>query len=182
MLKEIDLENEKSSPYFLVHKELCEEFENEINEANGSVHGTYGAWSFYCEGNFETAPKSKVSLLKSPDKLDAYSMFQNIYSLSEWTIESPMLNFLSKGRKSNFLDNLGLSSYKKLFPKFSYHFKTQSKNQSLVKSLLSCIEALLQQNEVDSFRIEDGVLTLKFESNKAYLNQLLEMRKLLKIS
>mgnify|MGYP000843848060 CR=1 FL=1 len=30
--KEIDLENEKSSPYFLVHKELCEDFENEMQE------------------------------------------------------------------------------------------------------------------------------------------------------
>lgn len=177
MLKEIDIENEKLSPYFMVNKEVCVQFESKMKEVGAHVKGTYGAWSFYCKAEFNDSPKAKVGIEKSKYTRDDYSMFQSVFNLAEWTIESPNLNFEAKGRKSNLLDGLGITGYKKLYPKLGYGFKCKGKNIKTLKIYLDHIMPLLQHEVLDYFKIEEGVMKVNFESDNNYLDVFIKLRK-----
>lgn len=180
MLKEIDIENEKLSPYFMVNKEVCIQFENYMTEAGAHVEGTYGAWSFYCKAEFKESPISKIGIEKSKYTRDDYSMFQSVFNIAEWTIESQNLNFIAKGRKSNFVDRLGITAYKKLYPNFGYSFKSKSKNKELFKRILDLLQPLMVNNVMDYLRIENGELKIQFENDNNHLELFVSLRNLIK--
>lgn len=180
MLNEIELENEMSSPYFLINKVTCHQFETEMEALGADVQGTYGAWSFFCKGEIVEKPESQVSMSKSIYSEDDYSMFDSVFNYSEWTIKSNNLDFLAKTRKTNFLDRLGLSSYKKINKELNYRFKCKGKKGPFFNSLLESVQVLMAKEFLSYFRIENGILSLKFEADQTFIAEFRELRNLIK--
>ncbi len=180
MLNEIDLENDMSSPYFVINKETCHQFESDMKSIGAEVEGTYGAWSFYCKGVILEEPKSEVSMEKSTYSEDDYSMFDSVFNFSDWTIKSQNLNFTAKIRKSNIWDHLGLSSYKKIHKDLDYRYKCEGDNGSFFNSILGSIQLLMAKECLYYFKIENGVLNLKFEADQTFISEFKDLRKLIK--
>jgi hypothetical protein len=144
---------EKDSPYFILNKIFCEEFEDFILERNGKVKGSYNAWSFSIAGkicdpniwilNYKKSTYSSGNLMLS-------TKGQNVLTSAEWKTKN-IFEPKFKIRRKKFTDLLSLKLTRTLSTldySNKYVVDIQKQNDRAFKKLLNTLKPLFISEEI----------------------------------
>ena len=152
--------DELSSPYFRLNKDVCEEFEGFILSQNGQISGKYNAFSYHVNGTLEH-PKSEITIKKSSYTTQGNLFLREDNGLlvrSEWRIhlQKQPLKIKIKRRWGRLKLN------------------KKKVNSPFFKEILSMLENYL--NDIYCIILIEEELIIEWRCEELYLNKFAEIR------
>ncbi|TXE15722.1 hypothetical protein ES731_15030 [Psychroflexus gondwanensis] len=160
--------NELSSPFYLINKNFCSDFENYIANKNGKVKGNYNAWSYLIFGKINS-PKNWTLMYKkstfTSGNLLLSSKCQNLLVLAEWETERKGTHNsefeIRRKSSTDFFRKIVNKSLSDLDLSDKYVLEIKNAKSPLIFKLTSILKSLFLSGEI--YKIEHRNDKLKIE-------------------
>lgn len=165
---------EISSPFYKINEDFCSEFENYIASKNGKVKGNYNAWSYFIEGKIINPKpwhlKYKKATYSSTGNLLLSSKSQSLLTMAEWSsnwVASQSSEFEIRRKDSISLIKRYLNKNLKNFKwAKEYVIFGGENNASLIDTLGTILEPLLNSRELYSIALKNNTLTISLRTER----------------
>ncbi len=181
-IKSNALPKEFDSPFYIMNKTFCRDFEHYIFTKKGLVKGVYNAYSYIVYGKIETNRHWDVTYKKAVYTGTGNLLFkrksETLLTLGKWICDdfkTPHKRIFI--RKKRPFDRLRVSySNMKQHPK--YVMKLEGKSSALLNEMLHIFQPLFDSKELYRVQLKQNKLTIELRSEEQHfdiLDKLLEM-------
>ncbi len=149
--------DEKSSPFYLANKELCEKWEQFVLEKNGKFNAVYNAWSLDIKAKFKTEKTWLISVKKA-----TYSNSSILFSSKTQNLQE-ILEIQTRFEASKYQN---------------FHITTSVLKRRTAKHLIyNASLKLFSEKKYDYIQFKDGLLTFRYAHRNddfEWVNQVLQ--------
>lgn len=172
VIKSVAQLDELSSPYFLMNKEFCQDFEQFIASKSGMIKGSYNVWSYNITAKIphkaEWILKCNKGTYASPGNLALSAKKQALRVTSTWSANNLISDSSDfKIKRKNFLHFFN-KKWTPLTKNISYSIKGNQSHSKLQLSLFTILDDLLFHEKVMNIEYLNNKLKIEVDTEEIH--------------
>ena len=161
--------DELDSPFYQKNEETCKKWEHFTHQNNGTISGTYNAWSYKLFVKFEQPNTCKITVSKA-----TYSSGNLLLSSKYQNRQEHLVFHMKVASKSSFM--IKRASWRELLtqrqslqanPYYSIFGKV---DKVILTEIVSILSSLFESKRVNEVHLKDGILNIKLNDSNGNLD------------